>query len=130
LSSLQDWVVLFFFVVRKFGVVGLVITALLTSALGKNPSVCPVSSPPIGKACKAACCANKSCCAESQKNHGLPSQPFAKNLGSNHELIATLASGLTTTFSSVQLAEVPSHFPAVQSVRSAPRLALLCTFLI
>jgi len=63
---------------------------LFASAVRLPASVCPVSSAPLGQACRMGCCANKCCCADSQKNHNLPSPPAAKDNSSNHEITAVV----------------------------------------
>jgi len=80
-------------------------------------------------ACKMGCCANKCCCAESQENHSLPSQPLVKS-SANHELIAVGAPGVALTIFFIQSVQVPPQPSETYIINSAPRPALLCTFLI
>jgi hypothetical protein len=108
----------------------ILISALFASGARLPPTVCPVASVPIGKACQMGCCANKCCCADSQKNHNLPSIPAAKDSGSNHELIAVSAPVLTTANFSLQPVDLRPAFSATNLPSSVPRPALLCTFLI
>ena len=75
------------------------------------------------------CCANKCCCAELQENHSLPSQPLVKS-SANHELIAVGAPGVALTIFFIQSVQVPPQPSETYIINSAPRPALLCTFLI
>jgi hypothetical protein len=107
--------------------VALLLTALFVSAVRLPALECVVASAPIGKACKPVCCANKACCAESQKNHSLPSTPLVKD-GGNHALTATVAT--TSTNFVVPFQSLLVFRPPAAVATSAPRLELLCTFLI
>src|SRR5947208_1021672 len=93
-------------------------------------SSCPVAGAPIGKACRQGCCANKSCCADSQKNHNVPSPPLAKDGGSNYQLVAVVAPCLTYSVVEFHSIQISPHSLAICGASSAPRPAFLCTFLI
>jgi hypothetical protein len=104
--------------------------ALFASAVRLPASVCPVSSAPLGQACRMGCCANKCCCEESQKNHNLPSPPAAKDNSSNHEILAVVSVTATNFVTSSQSFDVTFSSLPVGPANPAPRLELLCTFLI
>jgi hypothetical protein len=77
------------------------------------------------------CCANKCCCADSQKNHNLPSPPpLAKDSGGNHELIAVVAATATNLITFSEPLDIVFVSSAGLIVTSAPRPEILCTFLI
>jgi hypothetical protein len=114
--------------VKWLTIVAVLLTALFTGAVRLPASMCPIASAQMGKACHG-CCANKKCCADSQKNYNLPSQPLAKDSASNHDLMAVAVVALAKGFS-FQSFELRPDSSATQFANSAPRLALLCTFLI
>jgi hypothetical protein len=116
--------------VKRLTLAAILVTALFASAVRLSGMTCAVLSAPIGEACKQACCANKSCCAESEQNKSLPSQPLAKTGGINHDLTTVVASTTAIVVAPVQLFERSLHFSAADIIGSAPRPALLCTFLI
>lgn len=123
-----DWTRAIFSCVKRLTLTAFILLALFASAVRLPASECVVGSAPIGKACKPACCASKTCCAESQKNHSLPSTPLAKD-GGNHGLTAIVAM-ISTNFV-VPFQSLHVVFPPPADVATlAPRLELLCTFLI
>ena len=113
----------------RIAVVALLFSTLVVSAVRLPASVCPASGAPMVKACVQGCCANKTCCADSQKNHRLPSPPLVKN-GESHELNAVIAPSPTTAVVPIRSFDVSPNASAIYTTSSAPRLALLCTFLI
>ena len=115
--------------VRQGTLAAILLVALFTTAARLPSSPCAVASAPIGKACRPGCCANKACCAESQKNHSLPSQPLIKDTA-NHELTAIAAPTVAIPNFSIQSSEALPCSQATHFARSAPAPALLCTFLI
>jgi len=116
--------------VRQVTLAAFLLTALFTSAMRLPASSCPVASAPIGKACLPVSCAHKSCCRDSQKNHNVPSPPLAKDGGSSNQLIAVVAPCLTDSVVEFRSIQISPHSSAICVASSAPRLALLCTFLI
>jgi hypothetical protein len=116
--------------VKRLMLTALLLTALFTSAVRLSAAVCPVLGAPIGKACQMGSCASKSCCADSQKNHKLPSTPLAKDSGSNYELVAVVTPTIATAPTPISALELSSRFSAADIIVSAPKPALLCTFLI
>jgi hypothetical protein len=117
-------------IVRRLTLTFFLLTTLVLSAVRLPASVCAVSSAPIGKACQQGCCANKSCCAESQQNRSLPAPPLTKDGGPNHELLAIVTPSLANAIVSVRPFGVSPHSAASFVAISRPRLAVLCTFLI
>ena len=107
-----------------------VLTALFSSAVRLPAAVCLVASAPIGKACHQGCCANKVCCADSEKNKSLPSTPAVKDAGANQQLVAIPLANSLDAF--VQFPVVESVDPGAGKaiIRAQPQLALLCSFLI
>jgi hypothetical protein len=116
--------------VKQLTLTAFLLTALFTSAMRLPATSCPVAGAPIGKACRPGCCANKSCCADSQKNHNVPSPPLAKDSASNYQPVAIVALCLTASVVEFRSIQISPHSVATCVARSAPRLALLCTFLI
>jgi hypothetical protein len=108
-----------------------ILAALCTSAVRLPASECAVASAPIGMSCHMDCCANKSCCIESQNGrHELPKLPLTQNTASHQQLVAIVAPCLTTREFQFSNIEPSSHSSATQLMLSAPNPALLCTFLI
>jgi hypothetical protein len=108
-----------------------VLAALCTSAVRLPALECAVVSAPIGKSCQMDCCANKSCCLQSQKKqHELPKTPLTRDNGLNQQLVAVVAPLLTTD--RIKFPEIASspYLSAIQVTHLAPKPALLCTFLI
>src|SRR3954469_2215273 len=81
------------------------LTALFVSTVRLPALACPVSSPPIGQACKPGSCPNKACCAAAEKNKSLPSLPIAKGNSTSQQLVAVVAPSLTTCLFPVQAGE-------------------------
>jgi hypothetical protein len=92
-------------------------------------AVCVVASAPIGKACHQGCCANKVCCADSEKNKSLPT-PAVKDTDANQQLVAIPLANSLNVFA--QLPVVESVDPAGKKtiICAQPQLAVLCSFLI
>ena len=116
--------------VRKLTLAAFVLTALFTSAVRLPAITCAVNSAPIGKTCKTGCCANKTCCAESQNNRSLPSTPAIKDTGASQQLVAIPTTNSVTIFG--RLLSVNRVNLAIAQPRICARLqlAVLCTFLI
>jgi hypothetical protein len=91
---------------------------------------CILSNAPSQEACKANCCANRTCCAMSQKNTGVSSQPFAQDSNAKQQLVALVltlsASHLPQSF---RLERIPSTSELVRA-HSPPPLAATCIRLI
>jgi hypothetical protein len=106
------------------------VIALMAAPFHVSARTCIVSDAPIQTACKPGCCANKACCATSQKNTGPISKALANGvLGSelNATCVATIIA-VVPGFVSLdrQLPLSRAHSGALVS----PQLAVLCTFLI
>jgi len=110
----------------------LMVTALFVSAVRLPASACPVSSPPIGQACKQGSCPNKACCAEAEKNKARPpSPPLVKDDSTASLLVAIVTPGLTSYLLSVRPAEHSADPTALGLTASTPpKRVFLCTFLI
>jgi len=117
-------------IVKRLTLTAFMLLGLFASAVRLPASVCPVSSAPLGQPCRMGCCANKCCCADSQKNHNLPSPPAAKDNGSNHEISAVVWVTTTNFVTSSPSFRVSFSSSPVAPASSAPRPELLCTFLI
>jgi hypothetical protein len=107
------------------------LAALFVSAVRLPASACPVSSPPIGQACKPGSCPNKACCAQAEKNKSLPSPPLAKDDSTSQHLVAVVAPAITAFVMPVRAdghrADLSAH---VLAYSATPKRTLLCTFLI
>jgi len=104
------------------------IAALLVAPVHLPARTCIISDAPIHKACQPGCCANKTCCATSQKNAPV-SQPFAKD-NSTFEFNATCVPALNAP--APDHASLDRHLSSLRADSRAPcpQLAVLCTFLI
>jgi len=103
--------------------------ALLVAPVSISARSCILLNAPAEKACQPGCCANKTCCATSQKNTAPISQPLAKS-GSNQQTIAALPSVVTVVGLS-PVAETPSIFSSRDCMaHSPPQLVLICIRLI
>jgi len=117
-------------IVKRLTLTAFMLLGLFASAVRLPASVCPVSSAPLGQACRMGCCANKCCCVDSQNNHNLPLPPAAKDNSSNHEISAVVWATTTNFIISSQSFDLSFSSSPVSPASSAPRLELLCTFLI
>ena len=118
------------FNMKRLTIVGLLVTALLAGAVRLPAQSCVLSKVPSEKSCQQGCCANKTCCAEAEKNTAPPSQPLVKNNNVSHEFVAGVVSSLQTVVCELQSTEHSGISVTDRVAGSPPRLALLCTFLI
>jgi len=106
------------------------IAALTAAPFHVSARTCIVSDAPMQKTCQPACCANNTCCATSQENHGPVSPPLAK-ASSGPDFSAACAvtvSAICPAFASLDR-QLP--FSSARAIALAsPQLAVLCTFLI
>src|SRR6266404_3006273 len=104
--------------------------ALMAAPFHLSARSCIVSDVAVSKACQPACCANKTCCATSQKNTAPASQPLAKGTSSS-ELNATCVAMVIVASPDCFSLDRHLSFARTSSCASAPpQLAVLCTFLI
>jgi len=116
-------------IVSKIVISLMVAMMLPVAATPLSARACILSNVASEKACKPACCANKTCCATSSKNTAPPSQPVAK-ADSSQQLSATCFA-VALPFSNYETGHEQFRFRATApSASSPPQLALLCTFLI
>src|SRR4029077_2362692 len=108
------------------------VTALFVSAVRLPASACPVSSPPIGQACKQGSCPNKACCAEAEKNKARPSSPpLVKGDSTASLLVAVIRPSLTRCLLPVRPAEHSTEPAALGPTASTPPLrGFLCSLLL
>jgi hypothetical protein len=107
-----------------------VAVALLGGPMGSIARSCILVNAPSQKACQPGCCANKTCCATSPKNTAPASQPLAKS-DAGQQLSATCYATVALPCPNCAAGTEQFRFPVTSlSANSAPRLALLCTFLI
>jgi hypothetical protein len=103
--------------------------ALLVAPMSISARSCILLNAPAEKACQPGCCANKTCCATSQKNTAPAAQPLAKS-GSDQQSVATLPSAVAVVGLS-PAAETSSIFSSRDCMaHSPPPLALSCIRLI
>jgi hypothetical protein len=107
-----------------------VVLAMVVTPLRLPAASCILSNAPSQKACKMDCCANKTCCAVSEKNKGPGSQPLAQNAATKHQVIGLLVT-LPVAFSALSIQREPVA-PEALPVRahSPPPLAASCIRLI
>jgi hypothetical protein len=104
--------------------------AMLVAPMRLPAPACVLTSAPSEKACSAGCCANKNCCATSQKRTAPPVQPLAIP-GSQQQNIAALPAVIVIT----EVARLPIDRPGF-SLRlptytsHSTTLALICIRLI
>jgi hypothetical protein len=107
-----------------------VVLAMLAAPLHLPAASCILSNAPSPKACKMDCCANKTCCAVSEENTGLASQPFAQSGVQKQQIVALVA----TAPASFLAQSIPLDRLAWASVpvrtHSPPPLAANCIRLI
>jgi hypothetical protein len=83
---------LFICTVRKTAAILItVVLAMAVAPLRLPAASCILSNAPSPKACKMKCCANKTCCAVSEKNTGPASQPLAQHTVVKQPVIALFA---------------------------------------
>lgn len=114
---------------KKLTLTVIVLTALFASAIRLPASACVATSVPMGKACQG-CCANKTCCADSQKIKSLPSIPAAKDATANQQLLAIQATNGFGVVVELPCVERTYSVPAETIICTQPQLAVLCSFLI
>src|SRR6266404_9084030 len=103
--------------------------ALMAAPCHASARNCIVSDAAVGKACQPTCCANKTCCATSQKAAPI-SQPLAKSVF-GPELNATCVA--TAVVASPDCFSLDRHLSFARTslcAAASPQLAVLCTFLI
>ncbi|PYK29824.1 MAG: hypothetical protein DME57_09040 [Verrucomicrobia bacterium] len=113
---------------NRVGISLLAIAALLAAPIQVNARTCIVSDAPIQKACKPGCCANKSCCASSQKKPA--SSPLAKSSSATEFNATYVAIASANAPRCLSLDRQFSFSRAVSCAIAQPQLAVLCTFLI
>jgi hypothetical protein len=107
-----------------------VVLAMAVTPLRLPAASCILSNAPSQKACKMDCCANKTCCAVSEKNKGLASQPLAQNAAAKHQVIGVLVT-LPVASSALLIQREPVAPEALPVRRHAPPpLAANCIRLI
>jgi hypothetical protein len=116
--------------VKRVTLTALMLTALFASAIRLPASACVLTSAPIGKACRQRCCANKACCAESQKSKTLPSIPAAKDATANQQIVAIQTTNVFGVVVGIRCIERTYSIRAETIICVQPQLAVLCSFLI
>lgn len=113
---------------RRIGVSFVAVAALLAAPVQLSARTCIISDAPAQKACQPGCCANKACCATSEKAAPV-SQPFVKD-NSAFEFNATCVVALSAP--APDYTSLDRHISLMRTDLCAicPRLAVLCTFLI
>jgi hypothetical protein len=103
--------------------------ALFGASVRLPAASCILSNAPSDKACKPACCANKTCCETSHERTGPPQQPSAKS-GFDQQNIAMPLSVVAV----VLLNQTATDSFAFSSVECTPHslapIALICIRLI
>jgi hypothetical protein len=103
--------------------------ALLVAPVSISARSCILLNVAAEKACQPGCCANKTCCATSQKNTAPAAQPLTKS-GSDQQTIATLPSGIVAAELSPPAAASSIFSSRDCKAHSPPPLALICIRLI
>jgi hypothetical protein len=103
--------------------------ALLVAPVSISARSCILLNAPGEKACQPGCCANKTCCATSQKNTTPAAQPIAKS-GSDQQTIVTLPTvvAVATLTPAAETSSILSSRDC--TAHSPPTLALICIRLI
>src|SRR3954453_5412811 len=103
-----------------------VVLAFLVSPLQLPAASCILSNAPSHEACKPNCCANKTCCAGSQKSTGPISPPLVKSSDAGQQLligfvpVSLIDSIAETAFAQPACAAIPVR------AHSPPPLAATC----
>jgi hypothetical protein len=107
-----------------------VVLAMAVTPLRLPAASCILSNAPSEKACKMGCCANKTCCAVSEKNKSPASQPLAQNAATKYQVIGLFAT--IPVASSALLIQREPVAPGAFPVRrhAPPPLAASCIRLI
>jgi len=103
--------------------------ALFTAPVSFAARSCILSSAPVQKACKPACCANKTCCATSSEHKSTPSNPLTK-ADSSYKVNATSIALPVVPPSPESGAQRFAVSNTGTSAHSPPTLALICIRLI
>lgn len=104
--------------------------AMFITPLRLPAASCILSNAPSHKACKMGCCANKTCCALSEKNKGPASQALAQNAATKYQVIGLFAT-LSVASSTLLIQREPVTLGAFPIRRYAPPpLAASCIRLI
>ena len=103
---------------------------LPVAATPLSARACILSNVASEKACKPACCANKTCCATSNQHKSNTTQPLAKS-DSSYQVNAT-STALPTAVLPIQEfgVELFPHCSEAYDAHSPPTLALICIRLI
>lgn len=67
------------------------VLAMLVMPLQQPVASCIQSRAPSHEACKPNCCANKTCCAVSEKNTGTAAQPLSQDRAAKQHVIGFVA---------------------------------------
>ena len=104
--------------------------AVFITPLRMPAASCILSKGPSSEACKPGCCANMTCCAVSEENTGLASQPFAQSGAQKQQAVALVA--IVPASFLTQLVRLDRIACASLAVRphSPPPLAATCIRLI
>ena len=113
----------------KISLAVMVAIALIIAPMKLPAAACTMSSVASEKACESGCCANKACCATSQKKTPPPVQPLAQSV-SDQQNIATLASTVSVTVFDQAATQLFVFSSADFRAHSPPPLALICIRLI
>jgi hypothetical protein len=115
---------------KRAAILFTVALAMFITPLALPAASCILSNAPRHEACKSNCCANRTCCATSQKNTGPSSQPLAQSANAKQDfavLAATLP--ITSPPRSFLLKRVARVGDPVRA-HSPPLLSALCIQLI
>jgi hypothetical protein len=103
--------------------------SVVLAPMQMSARTCILRDSPVQKACLPNCCANKTCCATSQKTTAPPVQPLTKS-GSDQQNIATLPSTVAIAILDEPATELSVFSSVSRSAHSPPPLALICIRLI
>ena len=105
------------------------VIALFGATVRLPASPCVITNTASEKPCAPGCCANKKCCATSHQRTGSAAQPFAKAT-SDQQNVATISASIPIALAIQPVAKSFAYSSRESAFIPAPRLTLLCTFLI
>ena len=103
---------------------------LVVAPMASAARSCILSSAPAEQACKATCCANKTCCVTANQHKSTSTQPLGK-ADSNYKVSATnVALPLAISPSSESGVQTSLRSNVAFAAHAPPTLALICIRLI
>ena len=114
----------------KAAVLFTVVLALLARPLQLPAASCILSNGPSHERCKMACCANKTCCAVSEKSRAPVSPPLVQSSDAGQQLLIGFVTVSIIDSIPENVFAQPARAPIPVRAHSPPALAATCIRLI